>query len=335
MATISSPSDMWESNFGLISDIKDKALTAMSQLEDLARAYTNAIYHGPISINDTPELINIDTSELPTVAEIMGSISDIKPDQFPDAPGDMSLYKKHVWADTHLDTIEASIMAYITSMGIPDQTYQDAIFDADKERKTRALADALDLISAQTSGRGFRYANVQTNAAMIDLTEKYQFDLENQSRDITRLVTEWARQNYQFGIQQGIGIETVQMDFAIKYADLFIRQYETLLMAVLEKYRIQIQVQLEVLRDKLEAIKALIDAKKAQAEITVEEQRLRIEKAQVQVTEALGRYHGAIEDLGNNLMRQIEAASHFASTAAGIIQASTNSVLGVMTTKTG
>jgi hypothetical protein len=331
---VSTLSDMWESNFRLIGDLKDKALAAMNRLEELARSSTTAIYHGPIQINDIPELRSIDISTLPTVAEIMGSISDITIDPFPEAPGDMAQYKRHVWADSTLGTLSTALMAYVNSMGIPDQTFQDAIFDADKERKTRALSDALDVIAAQTSGRGFKYANIQTNAATLELMEKYQYDLENQSREITKLVTEWARQNFQFGIQQGIAIENLQMDFAIKYADLIIRQYEALLRAVLEKYRAQVAAELEVLRSKLEAIKALIDAMKAQSEITVDEQRLRLEKANIQVTEALGRFRGAIEDFGNNTMRQIQAAAHFAGTAAGIVQASTNSVLGVMTTKT-
>ncbi len=330
-----SMSDMWASNFGIIGEVKSRAFSAMSQLESQALSSSSTIYHQATTAFDTPNLTYIDVSALPTVAEIMASVQDITPDQFPTAPtaDEIERYKRHVWEDEHLDRLLATVMAYADSGGLPSQAMQDAIFNQDRERKQKALADSIDIIKAQTSGRGFRYANGQTNAAILDLMGKHQMDLENQSREITKLCEEWARQNFQFSIQQGISIEQLHMDFAYKYSTIYRELYTTLLSAVLEKYRTQVQIELEKLEANVKAVMVRAEAYKANADISTVAGRLALEKYRLDIDQNLGVFNGSISSLHNSTSRQLHAAVAYADTTKGLIQATTNNVLGVYNEK--
>ena len=401
-----SMSEMWNSNFGLIGEVKARAFSAMSQLESQALSSATTLYHqattafdalevAPVDVSalptaaeidaavpdvelSIPDIPSIDVSALPTVAEIMASVQDITPDPFPAPPeaGEIEKYKRHVWEDTHLDQLQTVLMAMVEAEGMPTQAHQDAIFDQDKERKQRALADSIDIIKAQTSGRGFRYANGQTNAAILDLMQKHQYDLENQTREITKLCEEWARQNFQFSIQQGLSVEQMHMDFAYKYSTIFRELYTTLLTAVLEKYRTQIQVELEKMEANIKAVMARTEAYKANADIAATTGRLRLDLYQTQIQagiseldarvrvglarvdaskadtdiratagklqldkyhldiqQALGVFNGSITSLHNSITRSLNAATAYANTTSGLIQATTNNVLGVYNEK--
>lgn len=328
-------SDMWTSNFGVLGQVREKAFSAMSQLQSQVLASANAIYTRATTGFDVPNLTFIDVAALPTVAEIMASVQDIQPDQFPTAPAadEIEKYRKHVWEDTHLDTLLATVMAYAESGGLPTQAMQDAIFDQDRERKQRALNDSLDIIKAQTSSRGFKYANGQTNAAMLDLMQKHQMDLENQSREITKLCEEWARQNFQFAIQQGISIEQLHMDFAYKYSAISREFYATLLSAVLEKYRTQMQMELEKLEANVKAVMTRAEAYKANADISTVAGRLQLEKYRLDIDQNLGLFNGTISNISNTTSRQLNAAIAYANTTQGLIQGTTNNVIGVYNQK--
>ena len=163
--------------------------------------------------------------------------------------------------------------------------------------------------------------------------QKHQYDLENQTRDITKLCEEWARQNFQFSIQQGLSVEQMHMDFAYKYSTIYRELYTTLLTAVLEKYRTQIQVELEKLEANVKAVMVRAEAYKANADISTVAGKLQLDKYQLDIQQNLGVFNGSITSLHNSITRSLNAATAYANTTSGLIQATTNNVLGVYNEK--
>jgi len=326
-------SEIYGSNVSYFNDVKERAFSALERLESaaLSAAFSKVTY-SDITVYDPGQLDKLDISSLPSVQDVMGTIQSIRPDQFPTAPSsdELSRYKKHVWEGAQLDSIQTMLMSYVASMGMPDRAFQDAIFEADRERKQKTLQDALDLVAAQTSGRGFKYANGQTNAAMLDLMEKHQFDQENQSREITRQMTEWARQNLQFAVQQGIAVEQAHMDFAYKYSSIFREIYTTLLTSILEKYRTEVQMEMSKLEAITRAALMRTDVMKANADIASTEGRLKMEKNNLEMQQSLGKFNGYLEDAKNRAGHSINAAAAQAKAAGDMVQAVSNSVIGVI-----
>lgn len=326
-------SEIFAQNNTSFADLKNKALTAMDSLKIAAlnAAFSSASYVDPGAIHEPGAYESIDVNDIPTVSSVLGTVNSIRPDVFPTAPStnDIVKYKKHIWESKQLDTIEAALMTYIENSGLPSTEFQDAVFDSNRERRLRVLNDSMDIIAAKTSGRGFKYAEGQTNAAILALLEKDQFDNENLNREITKTLTEWAKDNLHFAVQQGIAAEQAHMDFAYKYSAIYRELYSTQLNGVLEKFRIQVQQELAKLAALVKVVAARSDVLKANASIVGMEDEAWLKKNQLEVQEALGRFNGSVADLHTRATVQLGAAQAYASTATGLVQSVSNSVLGV------
>jgi len=325
---------IWTQNNVSFAELKSNALSALGRLESaaLSIAFSSAIYDAPGDVRDPAGSYElIDLGELPTVSEVMDTVRDITPGVFPDAPktSDITQYKRHIWEAAQLDSIEATLMAYISSMGVPSRAFQDSIFDENRERRLRVLNDELDLIAAKTSARGFKYAEVQTNADILSLLEKDQFDNENLNREITKRITEWAKDNLHFAIQQGVAVETAHMDFAYKYSSIYREIYQTQLNGVLEKFRVEVQQELAKLDAVVKITKSRADVITSNAEIAGKEDALWLEKSKLEINEALDKFKINVDDIKNRGSIQVSAAGHQAEVASKLAQSVANSVIGV------
>ena len=106
-----------------------------------------------------------------------------------------------------------------------------------------------------------------------------------------------------------------------------------LLTAVLDKYRTQIQVELEKLEANVKAVMVRAEAYKANADISTVAGKLQLDKYQLDIQQNLGVFNGSITSLHNSITRSLNAATAYANTTSGLIQATTNNVLGVYNEK--
>lgn len=337
MAFITGTSDavaIANSNLSFIDDMMADAESALGRLESLSMGFANFYYNsqnGSKIDTDIPPLDRVDISSIPTVAEIMGTIQDIQVGPLPQAPAadEIVKYKKHIWEGPQLDAIQSLLTTYMSSMGMPSTALQDAIFDESRERKQRIRADKADLVLATTSARGFKYANMQTAAALKEITDQLGDDLENIDREITKLMTEWARQNFQFAIQQGIAVEQAHMDFSYKYSSIFREIYTTQINATLDIYKTRISMELTKLDANIKAVMARAEAYKLNADLSATEIKLKLDKDNLEYQEAMELYKVAIGSHHTEIGLQIDAAKQRAETVQAIMKSVTSSALGV------
>lgn len=192
--------------------------------------------------------------------------------------------RRYMWEgdNVFLRNIMLKITDALTNGGVGiSQALQDSIFNQDRERKLQALNDGLTRLNAGMGARGFRLPNSMLAGQRNELLQKHQFDLENQSREITKLMEEHARLNWQFCVQNGVTIEQFQADFTHKYDQLRIEMIK----AELDKFKTMIEAELaavkaeaegyitwaQLLRTRIDADKAELDAEvsKMQAETQV------------------------------------------------------------------
>lgn len=324
---------IYSGNTAYFKDIKDKAFSALTSLESAALGIANSsVNYVTVGVYDPAQLDRLDINGLPTIQEVMGSISSINADSFPEAPntGDLDKYKKHVWESSQLDAIQSTLMGYVDSMGMPTKAQQDAIFDQGKERLNRTLSDQIDLIAAKTSASGFKYANGQTNAMIERLMVDNQDNLTDRSRKIDELMTVWAKDNLQFALQQGMAAEVAHMDFAYKYSSIFREIYTTLITSILEKYRTQVQMELARIDATIKTALMRTDVLKANGDIIATEGKLQLEKNRLEIEQANQQFNGNISLFSHRANAQIQALAQRAVTSGGLVQAVSNSVIGVM-----
>lgn len=321
---MASASDIVSFGESQVQQISSTALDALQQLQDAALGVAfSTVNYVEVMVHNPAAMPSIDVSSIPSVSSITQAFNSILPDSFPAYPdqGSVAQYRNYMWQGSQLATITVAIDAYLQSLGMPSTTYQDAIYDADKERKLRTMNDAVDLVQAKTSALGYKYAQLQTNAAILDIVEKYQFDLENQTRTITQQMTEWARQAYQFSIQQGLESEKAQMQFSLQFGGLFLEYFIKTFTAILEKYKGFVEVQALKFKAIIDDILATTQILKANAEIIESEEKLLYERDRLNIEQAITVFKGNIEQAADSAREQIAAGTATAQTAGELIKA--------------
>jgi len=264
-----------------------------------------------------------------TIDTYIAKLSLITPPTFPEAPN-MNMQDHEVWVSTLTTKMKSNLSSYIDSMGIPDVTYQNSIFNEELERNLQTLNDIYDLADAKTGARGFTYTNDFGNSLKIDAQQKYQFDRTQVSRTISKTIVEWARQNYQFAIEKGLSYEQMEMDFTYKYCTAFVQIYRDLVMAALEVYKAQIEVLIAPIEALIKELDAAIKYSQMLLDIDKTNETLKQHRSEIQISEALQKYGNDISSATNKLGQRLHALEQVVSQSAGLAQANTQSVLQVI-----
>lgn len=266
---------MADDSFAFINDVKSKAETAISRLESEILSSLSA------GVTVDGDITGYDFNKFEFSAP---SIPDEDAFAF-DASAtyetlDGSFRDGYVWQGDNSKAIWSAISTALTSGGIGiSSALQRAIFNEDRQRKTQALNDSLLAINAGMGARGFRLPNSMTTGARNEVIQKYQFDLENQSREITKLMEEHARTNWQFCIQQGISTEQYQTDFTKAYNQLF----NDVIRVSLDKYKADIEVAVTAYKAKIEGIVTRLQAEKTRADVQAVAWSSMLDKAKTEI----------------------------------------------------
>lgn len=310
-----------------IEEVKDTALEAVDDLKTASMNYFD-VYWNQQKGNIQPEF---------TIAS--AGVFDWHPPTIPDIPeyddSDIiftnlttAAHNTYVWTSEGDIKVKDAIWDIVYNQGVGlSQELQDAIFNADRERKLSTLNDALILVAAQTGARGFKRHNSMTAAAQNELILKYQYDLENQSREITKLMEEHARTNIQFAIQQGISVENFHADFANKYDLLFIEMAK----ASVELYTAQIEARIKSYEATIRGMIQQLELYKVEADYFKTIAGVMLDKYRIDVEQETNKTNLFFNTSSTNLRNTLNAIDGYAKTAAQIIQSAGNTAIEIAT----
>lgn len=241
-----------------------------------------------------------------------------------------NLHTDHVWSSGESKYLWAKIEDAFISGGIGiTKDLQNAIFNADRERKLQALNDSLQAVSAGFGARGFSVMSNLLTGPRNEIILKYQQDMENQSREITKLMEEHARLNWQFCVERGISLEQFHADFTSRYDTLYLDMIKT----SIEKYRSDLEMDLLKFRADLENITARLEIAKSQASINTAAISAEIEKAKIEVDMAEKSAQINIQSHSSEVSRLTHAYNAYAALVTSFAQTATGGLLTVQTRK--
>jgi len=316
----------WTRNYA--EEVKDKALDSIGDLQTAALNYFDVYWNSNSGDID------------PGFAVSSQVILNWNPPNLPDVPDfilnatyrDLSTetYNNYVW-DTEGETkIFDGIWNIINNQGVGlSQSLQDSIFNADRERKLLILNDTLTLINAQTGSRGFRRATSITGSQQNEVILKYQYDLENQSREITKLMEEHARTNLQFALEKGISFEAFHADFATNFNNLFLEMKKT----AVQLYVSEIQAEVAVFEATVKGLVQKVELAKAEVSYFSTVGNVLIEKYKADIDQQNKKATLALETAKSNLLGTIQALHAAAATAGEVIKASSTNSISLSTVK--
>jgi len=315
-------------------ELEEKIETSLNGLQDFVEDFwaneeywdrsnwpsDNLILFNPITELGISTLISaIDDVALPPAPTYTGQVNAV------------TAYNRRQWQDPNFDAISASIQNALLNGGSAiSATYQTAIFNTDSERKLQTLNDALLIVAAKTGGRGFRKPTSVTAAQENELILKYQYDLENQSREITKLIEEHMRTNWQSAVQQGIALENLHIDFALKYADMFNKSIEYIIRA----YEADVRAYLSNLDATIKKITAKADLSKLGADVRTAYNQQQVSIYQSEIDLAYKKASTTVTDRGNQANAQLSGMNSIAGSYGAMYQSLSQSNIAVSTTKT-
>ena len=319
-------------------ELYDSVKEAIGELSAFSRGFTDVYYQfGQSNL----QYVYADTDYIPikaiktadnmittikTLADKIGTIKYVPP---PEIDGTFKMEKTRVWESDFANQISNSLSDYMTSMGIPAKEFQDAIFNEDYERKKIILEDLYDLADSKAGARGFTYPNSMITALKLDAQTKYQYDRNQTSRDILKLVTEWARQNYQFSIEKGLTLEAFHSDFTYKYCTAFVDIYKNLVLASVERFKAEIAASAEPIMALIEAAKLPVEVDKINADISKENATLDIEQRKMKISEIMENYKARLQYAIQQFQLQINGLDSAAKQTGLFAQSVSRSYIGI------
>lgn len=317
------------------NELKDSADDALSSLTNFAQWNSaGALY------NDNKGKLYLDNTYVPiqaiksaddiitTILRLADEISSIDYNP-PNSIGNFQMEDHKMWKDALADKIESNISSYIDSMGIPSSDFQNAIFNESYDRNLQVLNDLMDLADTKVGARGFTYPNGMVTAIKLDAQQKYQFDRNQVNRDVTKLVTEWARSNYQFAIEKGITFEQFHADFTYKYCTAYVDIYKNLILSSIELFKAQIGKYIEPIKALVEAAKLPIEVDKINSDISKANADLSASDNKRLIDEAIAKYNTDVQASIATFTQQIHALEVVAAQTAQFIQSASRSVIGI------
>ena len=314
------------------NEMRSKAFTAIDTLNSYSQWNSSSILydknnpespHKYLAKNNevTPiDLIKNADSILETVIQLANDITNVQYNPPADI-GPFEMLKSRVWEGEVSDQIQSNILSYIDSMGIPDKEFQDAIFNKEYDRKLQTLNDLFELADAKVGARGFTYNNSLSTALKLDAQQKYQFDKTEVGREILRIVTDWARQNYQFAIDKGISFEQWNSDFTYKYCTGFVEIYKNLLLTSVERLKADLAQYLEPIRALLEAAKLPIELGTANAQIAMQNAEMNYKDNLKEINEAIDVYKVRAQSSISDFQTQVNGLAEVAKQTSSFAQA--------------
>jgi hypothetical protein len=306
-----------------LKDLQNEAEDALGKLEDFATTWSG---HTWVDFGSTPlfspaEIPGIDRAGIPEL-------------QRPTLPSSLALepqvlerYNTHVWSSGVLDDLQAKLIEFVETGGTGiSLDVQDAIFNADKERQDQVLRDAMDRAGARSGARGFRYPNSMTKAMQSEILQKWQFDMRERSREITRLIADLAQKNVQFAIAENIKVETLHSDFALRYAGLF----QNITAALVDKYRAETSAYIAEYEAETRYVLSQVDVAKANSSIKLGEQQLLLRKWETEVTNATNRTKALISQAEQQTQLRLEATKQLAVSYVGLANTKQANAIAVL-----
>jgi hypothetical protein len=282
------------------------------------------------------------TPSLPTPPTLAGATSAMWSEaRWTDLTGLLDNFTQSI---TGADDVESAITK-LTS----DTTWlQSALMAKNYELHAQILRDELSAADISTGAKGFSHPTSMTTARQMEAQQKFRFALSQNARDLTEKLLDWAKNNYQFSIQQGIAAHNADIEFNMRFLDATVKVYSATVEALVDKYKADVEALIAQSEANVKAFQvesfSLIERAKVLNEIAIADagQLLAVSKAQadididklkVQVDEFNARVNNWWKNVDSDIARKdtnaknriaaagaaAQAAQSMASTAGNIV----------------
>lgn len=319
--------------------------TAMTNLNTIVNGITFSEYTGisipaagtypTITDSDVTIQAALDAFDADIAAIVMGSITPLS--ALPD--GTTPAWTDGYWANlktlltvfTENITDADDVDTVITKLTSETDKLQVALYSADLGRKQQALRDAMSAINSLTAKKGFSYPNSMTSAMQTDVIQKYMFDLSQVSKDLIKLIFEWAKSNYQFSVGQRVAAHAADVEFNLRYADTLIKSFSEQASVVIAKYKAEIEVIGNQVAHVIKKYALRMEIEKSRVEAATASDKYNLAAFIKASDESVAAFKMQTEQLTAQAVAKVNAAATAVTAAANMAAAANQTAIGVLT----
>jgi hypothetical protein len=334
-----------------ITAAQDAVSTAMTNLDNVLAGYTFSSYLNPISgglaANTYDGLANLSDTTFSSALEAFDdAIAAIALGTLPSSIGSLSTYATTPkWTNSYWTTLKTLLTDFtgditgsddvdsvVTKLTDETTQMQVALYAAEVERKQQALRDAISAANSSTGARGFTFPTSMTTALHLKAQQDYMFGLSQASRDLVKLIFEWAKNNYQFSVGEQVKASSADMEFNIKYAETLLKQYVEETQSIISKYKAELEGIIAKINKVVGDYKARIDLGHAKHEALSLNDKAKIDAMGVRVQEVALTFPAQVHQTTTLAVQKIEAAGAAVTAAASLAQAANQTAIGILNT---
>ncbi len=341
---MSTASDIFTSTASYLQAAQQAAATAINNLNNAALGWS-AVSWTSISAPSTSTyalFTELDATIKAALEAFDTTLAGINPPVLPAAPGTAG-YISPVWNDTFWTNLKNSLTVFtgnitssdnvdtvVTKLSSETDKLQVALYAAELERKQQALRDAFSAANSATGARGFTMPNSMTTALKLAAQQQYMFDLSQASRELVKMIFDWAKSNYQFTVSKQIEAHGADVDFNIRYAGVLVQVFDTSVRAVLDEYRTKVVSETAKMDQKIKEYGIRLDAVKTNAGVVEAADRIAASNFATQVQQHATDVAKAVETAASNARNKIEAAVTAVNAAANMVASASQISIGVL-----
>jgi len=327
---------------GFVNDMRAEAETQIGNLVSFANSYQAVV----VGTAGAASLGGYNTTDIENLAAyVPATLTGFDP---PDlsaivAPP-LNGYNTPAWSEQAWSDIKIAVSSIINNVTDQDDVdtlitkltsgttqMQVAIYAADAERKQQTLSDAYAAANDDTGALGFSMPTSHTNILKLAAQHDYLMGKKQTERDIVKLVFEWAKEQMQFAVQQGISAHNSDVDYNVRYMSALLQSYATELNGALEKFRATVQALIAKAEIPIKEYNLLIEKAKAKATVLSEADRAQLQAAQISINESLDAARIEATAAAQFLSSKITAQAAATSAVANLAASASQNVVGLVT----
>lgn len=315
----------YETNKEALADLKRKFIEAM--LEDEAffdwGEGQEALYDHELDFKGAMEIA------IKPVDDLMSELGNID-FALPRKPAEMSTdnierYKVHVFDDQRLDAFESKLSGIFSNLSTPNafvfgnygstaEGIQAAFYDYQYKRDLEDVEDSIDDLASAWAAEGYLAApgafGHEVAAKLNEFDRGRVGKTENVFSDLANVV----QKNIQWSIENGVKIETLHMDFAIKYSELS----KVFVQSAVDAYIAEIDKRLSEQKAQTLKIDALVKSMALDVKVDIAKNELELKERTERLNSFTQATNTYIDNGAGNIIEELRLAANISEGYGGI-----------------
>jgi hypothetical protein len=236
-------------------------------------------------------------------------------------------YKTHVWSAWQIDGLEDKLMNLVTTSdtGIlkelsganVDVNLQEAMYEYQRANDVRDLEYELNVLDGKWAADGYVLPPDGLVHNRAWLVARFDEKRTDRTRNIYSEIAKLAQQNVQWAYENGIKIEQLHSDFAIKYSQI----YKDIIDAIVAIYKADVEIAITELEAQIKKLNAEIELAKLNIMHDEVEMKLKVEQANSRLQSYVQTYDASMQTNTQTTGQRIGAATNVAEGYKAIFNA--------------